>query len=532
MPVYQKKPVNTDVKFGSAANIALQTLSSSERLQQRLAGARGAVEKYAEPQITDETVAKALKDVEDGNIDSKAVAMVAQNVYRDTANRALIADIDVDGHKLGNDILSAQKARNNYNVSSFSKSWDAYSKGMMGGIKDIALRESIGNRLAKSGERFRSQIATLQASQVNRLRKNSLNAQLDLHSRRLNAAYGVSNEEALKIQADVAGTLQAMVNSNYISQNGAFAKGKKISAEAYMANMQRGLTNAINTGQSHKFYDEFKKADHGGIITLQEVEKFRASIHSQVSHDLAIYSNEQKLTEAEFKAVEYQTTQDFNDKLMQGDLMQNDVDNALATNQIDLATHGTYTTKLQDGGKLVDDTQQLLFTRSHVLDISEETIMDSPHFKDNTKWDLIKQRRAEVADETNWLSTQSGRESRRRIKESFNIFEGTLMGKMDFNNQNTKDYDAVYRSFYAEVESLPLEQRASKSMSIADKHLTAYAEKKEQKKEAKAQAKIKKKEDEEAEAEKAYNDSVTGKFMNMFKSEKKSDFDLLQEQFD
>ena len=88
------------------------------------------------------------------------------------------------------------------------------------------------------------------------------------------------------------------------------------------------------------------------------------------------------------------------------------------------------------------------------------------------------------------------------------------MAQMDFNNKNMQDYDELYRNFYAEVEALPFDQRSSKSISIADKHIKQYKEAKatvtlERKKEREEKKKA-----DEKKSESTYGET-TGKFMNM-----------------
>ena len=93
------------------------------------------------------------------------------------------------------------------------------------------------------------------------------------------------------------------------------------------------------------------------------------------------------------------------------------------------------------------------------------------------------------------------------------------MAQMDFNNKNMQEYDELYKNFYSQVEALPMEQRANKSISIADTLINDYKSKKEQiKKEQKEQREIKKKEEEKKKNE----SSSYGTFMNMLENKWKS----------
>ena len=515
VPTYQRQAVNTSVNYGSRASSIMQNVASAgERLQARLSGAANAAVQLAEPQIKEETINAALQDVQDGKIDSERVALVAKDIYKNTANSALIASTEVSGNKLGTDMIRAQEAANKYDLKGFMKSWDAYSKSTIKGIKDIEIRQNVASKLDLQGQKFGAQIGTLQTKQQRKLQIENFNAKMVMDVEGLNAAFGVNPQEAVRLQNEISTTLQTMVDSNLIAPNTAQLEQKKIAKGAYISSMQRGLTAAINSGNAYKFYENFKSMDHQGILDVKDVEAFRQSIQSQISTDVKVYNQQLQAAETQFKLTEMETIDTFNDELMQGSLTTATIDNALATGKIDLATHKTYTDKISVKGRLVDDTNAKLTFQTHVLDFTEDEIINSPHLTDKTKWDLIKQRRSEIKDENNWLSSQSGREARDRIKRTFNIIDGTLMAQMDFNNKNMQDYDELYRNFYAEVESLPFDQRASKSISIADKYIKQYKTAKIEEKTKRAEARKAKKEADEKKSEDTYGDTA-GKFMNM-----------------
>ena len=94
------------------------------------------------------------------------------------------------------------------------------------------------------------------------------------------------------------------------------------------------------------------------------------------------------------------------------------------------------------------------------------------------------------------------------------------MAKLDFNNQNMRDYDDLYRSFYSEVQSLPLEQRELKALTIADKLLTTYQKKIQDEKLKKIEKRETEKKAKEDKAIQDKKDSVSGKFWNLFESNK------------
>lgn len=515
LPTYQRQPINTSVTYGTrSSGTIMEVASATERLSNRLAGAAGAAAQLAEQDITDETINAALQDVQEGKIDSDKVSMVARNIYKKTANAAFIADVEVSGNTLGLGIIQGQEATNKYDINAFTKSWTAYTKSTLKGIVDPDIRQNISAKLATQGQKFGSQITTLQTKQQRELQSKNFAAKMSMDIEALNAAFGVNPEETIRLQQEIDTTLQTMVDSNLIAPNVAIMERKKIAKGAYLSNMQRGLTAAINSGDAYKFYRDFKQMDHQGILTPEDIETFRQSIQSQIGTDVKVYNNELQAQETQFKMLELETTNEFNELWMQGELTTSQIDNALATGKIDLATHKTYTDRIQMKGRAVDDSTALLQFQTHILDFTEDEIINSPHLTDATKWNLIKQRRAEEGDEANWLSTQSGKEARDRIKRTFNIIEGTLMAQMDFNNKNMQEYDALYRNFYSEVEALPFEQRANKSISIADRLIREYKEGKAEAARVRREEREAKKKADEKKSESTYGETA-GKFMNM-----------------
>ncbi len=519
-PTQARQPINTSVQYGSrASSNIMQVANAGQRLQQRLAEPQITNEtvQLAEPQITNETVQAALKDVEEGRINSDNVAAVAQDIYKKTANSALIANVEVGGNNLGKTILNAQETANKYDTNSFAQSWGAYTKSTLSTITDLDIKQNVAAKLGIQGQKFGGQIATLQTKQQRGLQLDNFKAKMSMDVESLNAAFGVNNEEALRLQTEIDVNLQTMVDSNLIAPNMALMERRKIAKGAYLSNMQRGLTSSINSGDSYKFYDDFKKMDHQGILNDKDVEAFRQSIQSQIATDIKVYNQELQAGEVDFKLKEFKAVNNFNESLVQGELTTTEVDNALTTNNIDLATHATYTKKLQMKGKIADESDKKLMFQVHILDFTEDEIYNSPHLTDSSKWDLIKQRRAEIGDENNWLSSQSGKEAKDRIKRTFNIIDGTLMAQMDFNNKNMKEYDELYKNFFAEVETLPPEQRSSKSISIADKYIKQHKQLKEEivtKRKADREAK---KLEGEKKSETTYGETL-GNFMNMMES--------------
>ena len=526
IPTYQRQPVDVGVRYGAGASgVIREQVSANVRLQARLQGGIQQVAALATTKITEETQKQALEDVKAGKIDSKSVALVAKEVYKRTAESSFMADVEVGAKNLGTRLVNEQTAENNYNINSFNTSWNSYIKGTTSGVKDIVVKSNIEAKLSKMGQHFQAQVATLQTKQQRGIQKDNLTAKLDMDTNELKASFGVNNEASLGTMVEIDSTLQALVDSNMIAPNVAKVKRKQIYKDAYLSHQQRNLNAALEQGNAYKFYEKFKKADHQGILDAADIVKFRDDMISQITTDNKAYKAqlEQETNKAEIETKD--TIDEFNTQWIAGTLTPTMINDALSNNIISITQHREYQIKANDTGALVDNSNKLLIASTHLLDMTEDEILVSPDFTNKTKTTLIAKRRVEMADESNWLSTQSGREARRRIREAFSIIDGTLMAKLDLNNKSMQEYDNIYRDFFGQVEALPLEQRANKSIEIADKLLNSYKLEKDIKKQERVKEKVDKKKNNEAKVEKDYESSVTGKFMNML-SDKWSSSDL------
>jgi len=354
--IFKPGKTSTQVQFGSGASGTIMNIANaSERLQSRLAGARQSVSELIAPEITEETKQKALKDVEEGNINSANVAAVARDTYRRTAQASLMADVEIGSVKLGQNLVLNQKENNQYDLNSFTQAWDGYTSSTLQGIRDPLIKKDIAMKLTQQGMKYSSQIAVLQTKQTREIQTDNFNSKLALDTDSLNASFGVNNEAALLSMNEIDNTLQTMVDSNLISQNGALLKKKEVFKGAYLSDLNRQATAAVNAGQAHKFYDAFKKMDHKGILDEVDTNTFAKSLLSRITTDNKIYEGQIKADDDKWKIDNRETTDDFDTKYINKELTQTNIDNALNNNEISLAQHKTYSVKVNDTGPIADN---------------------------------------------------------------------------------------------------------------------------------------------------------------------------------
>lgn len=506
----------SSVEYSSgASNTLLHQASGLERLNAKLSGLSSVTERIAQPAITEETMKGAIKDVQDGNVDSDRVATIARDVYRKTATSSLYADVEVSGFKQAKEIEQHQITTGSYDRDSYDKSWKAYSDGKLSTIKDPIIKENVSQKLNKIGAQHGAAISNLQLKQQKTLQLQNLKAKIALDSERWSKSMGINDADTQHYQAEVIGTYNTMIQSGLISPYQAELEINNITKNNYKGVIKRGLQQAINNGTTHEFFDEFNKADHSKILPPDEVDKLKKGMYDAVATDYKIKNAEAEQEKAELKLKEQDHIKNFDTGLIENTLTIDELDDALANNEISLATHDNYATRLSKGGTIADNSDKKLFAEFHLMDISEQEIYDSPDFTNDTKVQLLKERKALIEKEGNWMSSQNGREGRQLIKRHFGILDGTLLSSLDFDGQIKRDYDGLYRQWYARVQSLPLEQRAQKSYQIADEVIANYKKGKVDKEQEEVRKREEVKKQQEAQKEKDYNDSTYGKFMNM-----------------
>lgn len=283
IPIFETDKTSTAVQFGAGASAVLrEQANASERLTARLQGGVRAVQAAAAPIITEETQKRAIKDVKAGRIDSKSVALVAQDVYRRTAENSFMADVEVGAKELGTNLVNEQTLSGNYDTNAINASWNSYIKGSTSGIKDITVKSNIENRLAKMGQQFQAQVATLQTNQQRKLQQKNLTAKLEMDTNSLKASIGVNAEDTLQLQTEIATTLKTLVDANMISAEEATNLHTGINKEAYLDQQQREFKKAMVAGKGEEFIKKFDKSKQPLLDETEKLAKIN-SFESQMS---------------------------------------------------------------------------------------------------------------------------------------------------------------------------------------------------------------------------------------------------------
>jgi hypothetical protein len=471
-------------------------------------------------EATQRTKEKALKDVSEGKMDTESVAITLRDTYRQTAQTAFASKLKINSAEFANDLQFSQEETGDYNTEQFTQAWAGYEKGVLSEITDPTLRAIAKQDLQITGMTASKQIKTKEIKQNRDEQSTNITNGIQIESENLNQFYGVDNALAQNAMNNINTMVDNAVKGNLMTVNEGIAKKRIVMKNAYSTNIKREFSTAINDGQAYKYYDKFKKSDQSQVLNIDEKQKLMERMLIDIKTNNTVAKQEQDQFEAEEKVIYDDTINELNTKWINNDLTETELKDLLINDKIKNTDYMDYVKKINDTGAIADNSGELLKFETHLLEFSEEDILESPFFTNKTKQSLVNKRLEVIGDKENWLNTQTGRVARERIRTSFNILDGTMMAKLDFNNQNMRDYDDLYRSFYSEVQSLPLEQRELKALTIADKLLTTYQKKIQDEKLKKIEKRETEKKAKEEKAIQDKKDSVSGKFWNLFESNK------------
>lgn len=144
-----------------------------------------------------------------------------------------------------------------------------------------------------------------------------------------------------------------------------------------------------------------------------------------------------------------------------------DLQAAIAADQVPSDWALTQESRAAQRGPAFDDEATKAFYTLNLLDYSEQEIMEDFDLTPETRAALVMERRELLDDQEAWQSTQAAREAQRRIRTMVGIPEGIVVSGMQ--NSLMREANEALTQFYAEVEALPPEQRAAKTLEIADR---------------------------------------------------------------
>jgi hypothetical protein len=276
--------------------------------------------------------------------------------------------------------------------------------------------------------------------------------------------------------------------------------------------VKRHFGEELNVGRGDIAYGQFIKAEREGAFETfppDDIAKIKSSMLTQIKE-----YNDGTLERARYEKTNYDLISDETFRMgqqmaAQGSLTEEQIVAWESGRVISVSDADNLRNRVAVGStiKVSDAKSMSRYAESSVLvDTPTEAILNDTTLSEKDKTSLVARRENLLDTKFNWRKTNDGIEAVRRIKSQFGILEGTLMAKIDLDNTTMRDFDKLYKQFYAEVSSS--ENPAEEALSIADRKLEEYN----QMKMAEEQAKLDAREAEKLEDAKnlaaAYNDKI------------------------
>ncbi len=235
---------------------------------------------------------------------------------------------------------------------------------------------------------------------------------------------------------------------------------KVLRTGVYMGEFMRALDN----GEAVDYVAKFSKAKDKNFTPTerQEIVSDMIKNMNQVNN---LETKARKADDDERKIRYAKTENEATLLALTGDLDVDYLTTKLKDDSIDPKLARMLEKTAKSKGVQYDDESQLLEYSLDLLSFSESEIATDETLTKKTRIALIDQRRKLVENEGDWRNSQSGREAVRRIKAEYGLVDG-LIAQLD--PEKAKRAGRTLTSLYESVESLPLEERATKAILMAD----------------------------------------------------------------
>ena len=295
-----------------------------------------------------------------------------------------------------------------------------------------------------------------------------------------------------QITSQLVASGQAAVRDGLITQPEFEVRIQSVHYMAVQDQVKRHFGEELNVGRGDIAYMQFIMAERNGEFegaNPDDIAKLKSSMLTQIREFNDGTLERFKFEKENYELIADDTFREGQQMAAQGSLTEQQIVQWEAGGVISVADADNLRERLATGKTLkISDAKSLSrYAESSVLvDTDNQSILNDVSLSEPDKTALIARREDLLSGKFNWRKTNDGMEATRRIKSKFNIIEGTLMAKIDLDNNNMRDFDKLYKQFYAEVSQS--QNPADEVLTIADRLIESYDQKIEGEKAAKAKA--------------------------------------------
>jgi len=248
---------------------------------------------------------------------------------------------------------------------------------------------------------------------------------------------------------------------------------REIQKEAYMETAMEQFRTSDNR---IAYLDNMRKNKQ---LNSEDTSKLIDRMHKMIESEVKDYETRDILTEKEHEDLIEKTTASLNIKLLDKTLSEEDLGDALRAETITLSQYDNYKKRIKEVEVEDDEDEYLNFFYN--LDAVDENDIMTADMSDEQKFKLIEKKRsrvkmteAEARRLGEWQRVGDGKQAIAELRGYFEIIDGTIIQKLDFDNELIQDYMKLNKEMYNYVKTVDLEQKAEKALEYIRVRLDEY----------------------------------------------------------
>ena len=210
-------------------------------------------------------------------------------------------------------------------------------------------------------------------------------------------------------------------------------------------------------------------------LTQATINRMHSNLKSQVE-DNKIQND---LEDAEDIVYKETAKRDILKKFVANTLTKGQLESAVANGIITTSTYDDLTQRMNTVGISKSDDK----TYNYYLKNMDTTTLDAIYADENLsradKDKLIaryEKLESKEEDEADWEASRDGKQAILEIKTKFQVLDNMIMRKVDFKNENIRDYSVLRSMLYDEVNSFAPEERTRESLKSSRRLIKEYTD--------------------------------------------------------
>jgi len=430
----------------------------------------------ANPNLSPEQKADEIGKITEGT--ERFFGGIYSRAYESAADAAYSNQIATDA-KSAYDLAMVESQGD---PEAFLKSYGAFSSETTRGAPTEATAILAQQTTTKYGAAGFKSLMMAKMSASTKQTKTSLKDNMEAISKEFSDAYYSGDSiEISRLGGIATSAVEAGVRDGLISDSEKGVFLSNMADRAVLDSVTRKFGEEMNVGRGDIVYMQFRQAERRGDFETQdpeEIAKMKSSMLKQIAEFNDGVLERDRFEKESFDLMDDETFREGTRMAAAGELTEEQITkwetrSVLSTSNADSLRERI---AVGDTRKVSDAATLGRYAESSVLvDTSNDMILDDSMLSEPDKTKLIQRKEQLLEGRFNWTRTNDGREAVRRIKSTFGILEGTLIAKIDLNNKTMRDFDEIYKEFYAEVSKS--EMPAEEVLPIADRLLKEYNQK-------------------------------------------------------